>query len=125
MRVRVPPGASAPRMTNWKTVVRSLPHSLLGRSAKGERVSRNARIEKFDFESPIGDRGVLPDQLKHAWLPDGAVSVVVHINSMSLSRRAAIDVHAKPCRGALRCRPHYEMKIPGMEVVNDATAGLI
>src|SRR5215472_2397195 len=68
---------------------------------------------------------MLPDELIHPWFSNCAVSIAIHINSVSLSRRASVHIHAKPWVGASRCRPHDEMKIPGVKVVSDATTGLI
>ena len=69
-------------------------------SAESKRESFNTRIEKLDFEPSIGDWYALPDQLIHPLFSNCAVSIAVHINSVSLSQWESIDVDAKPCGSA-------------------------
>ena len=57
--------------------------------AEREREGLHAGIEKLDLEQPIGDRLGLPDQLIQALLGDRAVALVVDIDAVSRTWRAA------------------------------------
>jgi DNA-binding NarL/FixJ family response regulator len=51
------------------------------RSAKGEHVGRDARIEKLDLEQLIVDDAALPDELIQARLHHGTVALPVHVDA--------------------------------------------
>src|ERR1700686_5542962 len=81
-------------------------------SAERERESLQSRIEKLDFELPIGDRLLLPDQLVQPLFGHRAVALFVDVNAVSRAWLSSIDQNAKFFMTLPRRTTRYEMKIP-------------
>src|SRR4051812_28484262 len=93
-------------------------------SAESEREDVDARIEEFDFELPLADRSRLTDQLVKTLLFDCTCALGVDIGAVRSAGRFPIDQHAETNRGASRSRAHHDMKVAGMESIQDPAAGL-
>src|SRR5262245_10543230 len=97
----------------------------LARLAERERESFHAGAEKLDFELPIDDGIRLPDQLIETLFGHRAVALFVNVNAVGLARRLSIDQHTK-LDGCFRCgRAHNQVKIAGVEAIDDAPTSLV
>src|SRR5436190_513628 len=85
----------------------------------------NARIKEFDFECAVGDGAVLADELVEPLSGDRALSCGIDIGAVVAAGWRAIDSNAEAHRLAVRRGAEHEMKIAGMEPVNDAAAFLV
>src|SRR4029077_7214856 len=94
-------------------------------SAEGEGKSFDTCVEKLDLELAINDGTWLPDQLIHPRFGQCAGTFVVHINAVSIPRRASINEHPKSHGSSRCCGAHHEMQISSVKVVRDAAIGLI
>src|SRR2546429_3094684 len=93
--------------------------------AERESKSRHARIEKLDFELPIGDGLELSDQLIQPLFAGRAVALVVDVYAVSSTRGPPVDKHAKARGCSWRYRSHDEMEIAGVKAVRDPPVGLV
>src|SRR5574341_717674 len=100
-------------------------NSLCRGSAERKRKSLHPRIEKLDLELSIHDGFRLPDELVQPWFGNRAVALVVHVNSMSSSRRLPIHQHAKWHGRSWHCRSHDKMKIAGVKAIRNPPVGLV
>ena len=89
-------------------------------STESERVGFCSGIEKLNFESPVHNRSLLPDQVIHSRLDDSAIALFVDVGSVRGPRYLTVCEHAESNRCSLRSRSHDEMKIPRVKLVNDA-----
>ena len=65
---------------------------------EGERL--HASIEELDLELSIDDRLRLADQLIQPLFDNGAVAALVHVETVSRTRRLPVDRHAEPYGGS-------------------------
>ena len=79
----------------------------------------DAHVEEFDLELAIGDATGLSDELVEAGLRDRAVAVSVHIDSVRIAGRLAVDPHAEPTWRAGGCRAEDQVRVPSVEAVPD------
>jgi hypothetical protein len=94
-------------------------------STESECESLHARVKELDLELAISDRLRLPDQLIQTLLGRGAVPLVVHVESVCVAWRLAIDEDAKAHGSAGRRGSHHEMNVTGVEAVRDAPVRLV
>ena len=67
----------------------------------------------------------MANQLIHTGLGDRAVALVINVNSVSGTRRLAIEEHTKAHGLALSRRCQDEMQIAGVKAVHDPAARVV
>src|ERR1700679_1658362 len=94
-------------------------------SPEGESVSLHAGVEEPDLERMVGDRAALPDELVEALPRHDAVARFIDIAAMVVAGRGAVDRDAKSHGLAVRTGPEHQVKIAGVEDVDDSAIALV
>src|ERR1700722_17420366 len=87
-------------------------------SSERERKRLHARVEKLNFERPVFDRSLLPEELIQPVLFSFARAALVRVDSMVRTRRGSIDLHAEAHCLAVLPWPQNQMQIARVESKN-------
>src|SRR5580692_5882336 len=84
-------------------------------STKSEGKRLHARIEEFNFEGPVFNRPLLPDELIQPVLLNRAVAIRVGVAAVILTRWSAVKLNREPNRLAILRRSQHQVQIARMK----------
>jgi hypothetical protein len=78
-----------------------------------------------DLEGAVGHGAVLADELVKPLVGEGAVAFTVHVATVIIGGRLAVQENLEAHGGTGRLRSHDQVKVAGVEAVGDLSAGSV